>query len=120
VPLSSFQGETPNPLQSCPGYTAPAGLPVVVQYGAGDRTPQVTGHGLSTDGRPLEHCVFSETSYRNSDASQQELGRQILGMRDAVVLVPREPLRPTTTYRVSLTVDGRTDTWSFTVAPNAR
>ena len=46
VPQRMFWGENPNPLTSCPGYAAPAGLPIILQIGAGERVPQVTAHSL--------------------------------------------------------------------------
>jgi hypothetical protein len=116
VPLRFFWLESPSPLTSCPGYAAPSGLPIIAQMGAGDRTPHVTAHSFSQDGVPLEHCVFDETTYSNPDVAQQNLGRLVLAARDAVVLLPRAPLRPGESYTVSLTVDGQTYAWSFTVA----
>lgn len=115
VPLRMYWEETPNPLTSCPGYQAPTGLPIVVQVGAGSQTPNVTGHAFTRDSTPLEHCVFSETTYVNPDGGLQNLGRSILNKRDAVIIIPRAPLEPKTTYTVSLAVDGRTHTWSFAV-----
>jgi hypothetical protein len=44
------------------------------------------------------------------------LGRNILNARDAVVLIPRDPLTPGTRYTVSITVNGQTHAWSFTVS----
>ena len=60
--------------------------------------------------------MFSETSYTNPDPVQQSLGRGILASRDAIVLIPRQPLTPGARYTVSLTVDGVPYGWSFQVA----
>jgi hypothetical protein len=63
----------------------------------------------------LEHCAFDETTYKNPDATQQSVGRSILIMRDAIVLIPRAPLDQWTKYAVSVTANGQTYNWSFTV-----
>ncbi len=115
VPFRMFWEETPSPFTSCPGYTAPSGLPIIVQLGTGDRTPRVTAHAFTRDGVALEHCVFDETTYTNPDAAMQRSGRSILDLRDAIVLIPRAPLDEWSKYSVSLTVDGQTYRWSFTV-----
>lgn len=116
VPISSYPGgEMPNPLSSCPGYAAPAGLPVILQLGAGDRTPSVLASSITEEDEPLEHCVFDQTSYTNPDPSLQSLGRSILRLRNAVVLVPRSPLKSGATYSVSITSGDQTYSWSFSV-----
>ncbi len=120
TPLRAFQvGEYPDPLASC-GYSAPTGLPILLFLGTGSLTPNVSGHALWRDGVPVEHCVFDETTYRNpKDSTQESLGRAILNSRDAVVLIPRDPLNPGSRYTVSLTVNGQTYTWSFSVASSS-
>ncbi len=115
APLRMFWEETPSPFTSCPGYTAPSGLPIIIQLGPGSRTPHVTSHSITRNGVALEHCAFDETTYNNPDAAQQSLGRSILDMRDAIVLIPRAPLDQWTEYSVSVTADGQTYNWSFTV-----
>ena len=115
VPLGQHWVGSPSPLHSCPGYVSPSGLPLIIQFGPGDQDPVVTASSLSADGQPLEHCVFSESTYRNPDLAQQELGRSILAERDAVVLVPRVPLTPGAHYTASITVGGRAYEWSFGV-----
>jgi hypothetical protein len=119
VGLTSHWGESPSPLTSCPGYSAPSGLPLLLQIGPGDRVPQVTAHSFRQGGTPLDHCVFDETSYSHPDGAQQSLGRAILDGRDAVVLIPRQPLTPGATYAVSITANGQTHTWSFAVSAAA-
>ncbi len=120
VSLTSYSGtEWPDPLSSCPGYTAPSGLPVILQIGSGNLTPNVTAHSFMRGSTALEHCVFDETSYVNPDGSTQSLGRNVLNARDAIVLIPRAPLTRGATYTVSITVNGQTHTWSFTVSSTA-
>lgn len=120
IPINSHREGSPSPLTSCPGYTAPSGLPLILQIGPGDLTPVVSATSFSQNGQPLEHCVFSESTYRNPDRDQQKLGRSILGARGAIVLVPRAPLATGTTYTASITVDGRTHTWSFSTGGAAQ
>jgi hypothetical protein len=115
VPIGSHTTEYPSPLTSCPGYKAPVGLPLIVQVGAGADVPRVT-HTAITDGtRWLHHCVFDESTYRNRDSEAQRLGRSILGSRDAIVLIPREPLTFGARYRVQVEVDGQQINWTFGV-----
>lgn len=119
VPLSYHWVETPSPLTSCPGYSAPAGLPIVLQLGSGGLTPDVTAHSLQENGIIIAHCIFDETNYHHPNPSLRDLGRSVLGARDAVVIIPREPLTPGAHYRVSVTANGGTTTWSFKVAESA-
>jgi hypothetical protein len=119
--LTSYGGtEAPDPLTSCPGYSAPSGLPILLQIGSGSLTPSVTAHSFLRGGAVQEHCVFDETNYTNPNASYQSLGRSVLDSRDAIVLIPRSPLAAGSTYTVSITVNGSTHTWSFTVSDGAQ
>lgn len=120
VPLTLHWGEYPSPLTSCPGYSSPSGLPIILQIGSGNLVPNVTSHSFMQGSTPLEHCVFDETSYSNPDGSQQSLGRGILNSRDAIILIPRNPLTPGGSYTASITVSGQTHTWSFTVSSTAK
>lgn len=114
TPLRTYTGsEYPDPLATCTGYTVPSGLPITLQVGAGGTTLQVTAHSLKRDGVDVDHCVFQGGDYTHPDAGTQASGRATLGSRDAVVVMPREPLAPGSTYSVSLTVNGRTYAWSF-------
>ena len=116
VPLVAHTAEYPSPLTSCPGYDAPAGLPLIVQIGSGDTSPRVTGTWIAEGNTLLEHCAFDETTYRNRDAAQQSLGRRILASRNAIVLVPRAPLRHGARYRAFIEVNGRLIDWTFSVS----
>jgi hypothetical protein len=60
--------------------------------------------------------VFGETTFRNPDPTQQSIGRQLLDERDAVVILPRSPLVAGRSYTASVTADGVTYTWTFTVS----
>ena len=117
VPLVAHTEEYPSPLSSCEGYRAPTGLPLIIQLGTGARVPHVLGSYIGNSLGPLDHCVFDEGTYRNDDREEERLGRSILAARDAVVLIPRAPLRRGESYRVVVEVAGlqRID-WQFTVA----
>jgi hypothetical protein len=119
VPLSAGILEYPNPLTSCRGYRTPTGLPLIVQVGPGEGVPRVTGSWIFDGERSLEHCVFDERTYRNGNKGQQRLGRSILAARDAIVLIPREPLTRGRSYRAMIDVDGRHIDWTFTVGRSA-
>jgi hypothetical protein len=114
MPLLTHSGESPSPLTSCPGYTEPSGPPIMLQIGDGSQTPNVTATSFRENGVAREHCVFDETNYTNPDSGSQSLGRSILNMRDAIVIMPRSPLAPGAKYTVSITVNGSTYTWTFT------
>ncbi len=117
MPLLAYTGgESPDPLTSCAGYEAPTGPPLILQLGQGGITPEVTATTLKRETVSLAHCVFDETSYTHPDGPTQGLGRTILGARDAIVLMPRQPLLAGATYSVSVTVNGETHTWSFVAA----
>ena len=116
APIAKYWGESPDPLTGCPGYKSPAGLPIILQVGPGNLTPSVTSYSFSQGGVSLESCIFTEATYKNTDAAAQNVGRAILNERDAVVLVPRAPLTPGATYTVSITASGQTYSWSFSVA----
>jgi len=117
IHLTSFLGnEFPDPLSSCPGYTPPTGLPIIVQFGSGTVTPRVTDSSLKQGTTELPHCVFDETTYSHPDPTFQSWGRNLLNARDAVIIIPRAPLEPGASYTVSLTVNGTSLTWTFSVS----
>lgn len=118
LPNLTFGGnEFPDPLTSCPGYKAPTGAPIVLMIGAGDKTPAVTASFLVDEKNgQYPHCLLDETRYVNSNSSLQSTGRLVLGSRDAIVLLPRAPLKPNLQYRVTIVESGRTYTWSFRTA----
>jgi hypothetical protein len=121
VGLTAYGGsESPDPLASCSGYSAPSGLPIILQIGSGSLTPSVTAHSFKQGSTSLDHCVFDETNYTNPTADYQILARAILDARDAIVLIPRSPLTPGASYTVSITSNGNTTTWTFTVSSAAR
>ena len=107
--------EAPDPLESCPGYSRPVGLPITLQIGTLVDT-KLTAHSLTEDGKQIEHCAFDADSYRNHIASLQTFGHWNLRDAGAVVIVPRSPLRAGSRYSVSITAAGNSYAWSFKVA----
>jgi hypothetical protein len=115
-------GEYPDPLTSCPGYSAPTGNVIVLQLGAPTEGEDVkiSSSSISEGGSQLESCAFDATSYANPDGSQQKRARQILHQYGAVVVIPKSPLQSGHTYTVSMVADAQPYTWSFNVAPDAK
>jgi Cysteine-rich secretory protein family len=109
VPLRTYSGgEFPNPLQACPGYSTPTGLPVFVELGGNIATSAPSsGSTFTGNGTPLQHCVIDST---NSALSPD------LTDRGGVIVIPLQPLQPGVVYVVSLTVNGLPYTWSFQVS----
>jgi len=121
LPALSYDGnEWPDPLTSCPGYAAAnpddtrTGPPLVLILGAGDVTPKVTRTAFTdAAGTALPHCWFDQTTYKNPNSGLQQLGRGGLGMRSAVIVMPKAPLAPESGYSVTIVNSGTTHTWSF-------
>jgi Cysteine-rich secretory protein family len=107
VPLRSYTGgESPDPLQACPGYSVPTGLPVFVQV-AGNIATSVSAHSFTGNGVALAHCVI--------DSNSAGLGTY-LTQRGGVIVIPRQPLQPGVVYGVSVTVNGVPRSWTFQVS----
>lgn len=105
-PMTTYGGgEFPNPLQACPGYSAPTGMPASIQVG-GNSVTVVGAHSFTGNGVALNHCVIDST---NSALSSY------LFPRGGVILIPQQPLQSGVKYMVALTVNGLPYTWSFTV-----
>jgi uncharacterized protein YkwD len=116
LPVGRYGGnEAPDPLTSCPGYEPPTGFPLIVLAGPGSSGTTVTDHSLTRDGAAVEHCVFDGSTYANPDPAMQSSGRNVLGSRDAVVIMAKDPLAKGGSYQASVTVNGETIAWSFTV-----
>ena len=111
VPLSRFESEYPSPLASCPGFTTPAGLPIVIQFSAPPTAVEAT---LAAGGTVVEQCTITP-AYTSSDPDEQATARRLLVQKNAVIILPRQPLDVGTDYTVTVTTNGATATWSFTV-----
>jgi hypothetical protein len=110
VPLAKYSGnEFPDPLQACPGYSMPTGLPVFIEVGGSVKTTAGSSHSFSGNGVALAHCVIDSTNSAVGSYLQQ---------RGAVIVVPRQPLQNGVKYSVKLTVNGKGYSWSFKVGPS--
>jgi hypothetical protein len=108
-PLTTYGGgEFPDPLQACPGYSAPTGLPVFIEVGGNVNTTAGPVHSFTGNGVALNHCVIDSSNGAVSS---------YLYTRGGVILVPQQPLQAGVRYVVALTVNGTPYTWSFTVGP---
>ncbi len=105
------EGEWPNPLSGCDGWSAPTGHPI---YLVQDRVAHVVDATVVHDGAELDLCVVTSDGYENRDGAAQELGRSLLAYSAATVLMPREPLRPGR-HDVTVTTSDATYSWSFDV-----
>jgi len=116
MPFTTYgAGETPDPLASCAGYTAPTGASLSLQLTA---TPQVTAATLTKVGVQgnLDSCWFTNATVQFSpnDQAWVSTGHNILGNANAVVIFPKQPLT-NGTYCASVTNNGTPINWSFTV-----
>ncbi|MSP13871.1 MAG: hypothetical protein EXR62_13060 [Chloroflexi bacterium] len=117
MPLTSFKGfGSPNPLTSCPGYTSPTGLPIILFLGFKNLVPNITASSFKQGTTELAHCTFHKINYVNSNPDLQAKGRAILDQRNAIILIPRDPLLPGASYTASITTNGPPKTWSFATA----
>lgn len=115
IGLAAYQsGEWPDPLASCPGYTAPTGLPITLELGRWF-VANVSDYSLKTGGQTLESCVFNASTYNNPDEAAQARAQDVLKAYGTAVLIPRQPLASGQTYTVSITANGKTYNWSFSV-----
>lgn len=121
--LKTYSGyDDPNPLAHSNCANA-QGLPIILQVGKGTSTVSLTTSTptiIRLNGSPIFHCAFSEYEFTvPNDTDATEDGRLLLNQRDAVVMIPTNPLSAGA-YSVTVTVlvDNvqRQYTWSFTVA----
>ncbi len=112
VLLRQFEKEWPDPIASCPGFTIPTGLPITLELGV-DVPTKLGNHSLTANGEEVQHCIFDASSYRNSDAAQEDWGKNTLKAFGVVVIIPRKPLKRGTHYTVTVTANGREYRWSF-------
>ena len=107
--------EFPNTASGCSGYQKPTGAPIILILGSGENTPQIRDAKLQQNGSDIAHCVFDETNYYNPQPYWQDVGRNILDQRDAVVILPRSPLTVGQEYSVYVNNGGEEIEWSFNV-----
>ncbi len=118
-PFTPIGGNTRTPSAVAPVITLPADSRLYCSSDRGRSLPLVSASSFTGNGQSLEHCVFDETSYHNGDMVQQNLGRTILNARDAVILIPRLPLAPGSTYTASITANGQVYSWTFSISVQA-
>jgi len=117
INLTSYNGgDSPDPLANFPQITTPTGPPIYVLTGLGTTPPNVTALSLTKNGQTLGGVVFDQTNYLNSNATAQQAGRAILAQRNTIVILPRDPFTAGT-YQASITNNGQTFNWTFTVSP---
>ena len=116
-------GDYPNLLTTCPGYSTPSGVPIVLELGApakGEEDVKVSSNSLSENGTQIETCAFDATSYANPDGFQQTQARERLHDYGAVVVIPKDPLQPGHQYTITVVADSQSYNWSFSIAPAAK
>ena len=128
VEIVSHGPERPDPLTACPDYERPVGLPLFVMEEP-DRTwsdgawhwnaPSIVRTRLTLEGEAVEHCAFDADTYVNPDPDAEDLARRIMAGSGAMVLVPRHPLEPSSSYEVEVVTDRGTHTWTFHTADEA-
>jgi hypothetical protein len=116
IKMNSFDGEWPDPLASCPGYSLPAGYPITIQLGSvvNSGFSRVSFKRTAPASATLEACAFDGNSYRNADPGTQKMIRFQLINFGAIVIMPRAPLTRGT-YSISIVAGGRDYSWSFAV-----
>lgn len=96
----------PDPLTSCPGYTAPSGTVLMAAFGEGE--VEVEWSTLNRGSEVLEHCVLTAATYTHPNPEVQMEGRTALWAQGAVLLVPRQPLQAGNWYAFTVRLkDGR-------------
>jgi hypothetical protein len=110
-------GDWPNALEACPDYSTPTGPPIILQLGKGTSNggPEVSAHSLTRDGQNIAHCLVQQSSFGDPDdpSARKNPVWQYLFAFGAVIVIPREPLVPSSTYAVSITADSTNNSWSF-------
>lgn len=91
VPIGSYDGnEWPDPLGGCgPGWTAPTGLPVIAMMPAPVVSAAATVDGV---GGSSAVCVVTAANFVATTQGSQQVGRDVLAARNAVLVIPRQPI----------------------------
>jgi hypothetical protein len=107
--------EWPSPLAACPGYALPVGTLITVQLGAFVKV-LLNYYAIEDEstGREVGACGFDTASYA------LDWGRRILVNYGAIVVVPRKPLVPGHTYRLTVQTRHQDFAWEFRVRKEHR
>jgi hypothetical protein len=117
--LNDLQHEEPNPLNACPGYAYPVGLPITFEIGAFAGARLISYSIVKKDDphpAPIEACGYDAYSYRNEMRSQMAAVVGTLKAFSGVVVIPRHPLTAGN-YRATVIVNDHEYSWSFAIAP---
>ncbi|HLI82195.1 MAG TPA: CAP domain-containing protein [Candidatus Binataceae bacterium] len=116
--LNELRHEDPNPLDACPGYAYPVGLPITFEIGAFAGAKLVSYSIVKKDSRaaPIEACGYDAYNYRNERRSQMAAVVGTLKAFSGVVVIPRHPLEAGN-YRATVIVNDKEYSWSFAIAP---
>jgi hypothetical protein len=122
VDLTQAGPESPDPLDSCPGFKRPAGLPILALL-LSDPPAGTTAHlhrpDGSTIGEGADLCVITAATFQSSDPTYGAAGKAVLTSDHVVVIIPRSPLT-TGEYGVDLIRPGQiTLSWSFSAVQDA-
>ncbi len=117
IDLNSFDGEWPDPLAACPGYSLPAGYPITIQLGSmvNPGITRISFKRSAPTAATLDACSFDGNTYINPDPGTQKMMRNQLMNFGAIVIMPRVRLTRGT-YDISVFAGGREYSWSFSVA----
>ena len=120
VPLSTFTGENPSPLEACPGYVAGAsGLPLIIMLPgrpSASATAQLTGpSGARHSTADGSLCRVDEHTYDTADTVYGPAGKSTLRSDNAVFLIADEPLAAGRWQAEYTAAGSDTLRWSFTV-----
>jgi hypothetical protein len=119
INLQAYAGhDYPDPLTACPGYKAPTGAPISIQFGQGygpHGSVEISSDVVMRDGVEIENCLITAASYVGRDDTQTASGKAGLARIGAAVILPRAPLAPGH-YNVALKENDKLYQWSFTVA----
>ena len=108
--LTTYVEETVDPVQNCPGYTAPTGLPLLAMLPEAPAASTIAT--LVGPNGPVELCVVTRHNEANA------LGRAILAYDQSVMLIPRFPLT-FGTWTATIQSGAQFITWTFGVDPSA-
>lgn len=115
LPILAYNGlAQPDPLTSCPGYTAPSGPGLLAMFAPSGNVVSSTFRQGST---LLEHCVIRFGVYTHPNTNLMQQGNTVLANLGAIMVIPRQPLQAGKAYTVTLTYNnGQSLSWSFTTA----